>query len=216
MAEEISKQLSSMQVSALARRALMAWLLLLLPMALIDVEYALLPARLPLLRDWSGVPQLMAAKSSFTAFRIPLMGMLLAAMVTLMWVHAWRDPQPRRRALTTRFWFILLYVAALKGMFEGLQFVADVAGAQYAQFARWCWLATVVVVVIGVVFALFFARQIFAPARLDKSGHDAARASRQVLARGFRPLSVWMKLALSGLLVVYAALALSPVLLTQV
>ena len=188
--------LNSMQIGALMRRALLPWLLLLVPVALIDLEYPLLPKQLPLLRDWSGTPQLWAAKSAFAAFRIPLMGVVLAMAVTLMWWQALRDANAARRQIAMQFWFILLYATAFKSLFEGLQFVSDLQGPAFADLARWSWYGTLAAVGGGLLLAAI-------------PGRKWLRAP----AHAFPRLPLLTKVALCVLLAGYVVLAAAPMLI---
>ena len=182
-------------VQATLRRLSVPWLLLLVPVALVDIQYSGLPAQLPLLRDWSGNVEVWAPKSFSTAFRVPLMGMLMAAMVTLMWWQARQDPRAERRDASAAFWLVLLYAAALKALCEGLEFVSGLAGAAYADFTRWSWLGTLVAVGGGLLLALIPGwRWLQAP------------------APAFRPLPFGTKLGLMALLALYAGFAFWPLL----
>lgn len=180
-------------MQATARRLLLPWLLLLIPLALIDMQYPRLPAQLPVLRDWAGSVQVWAPKTFLTAFRVPFMGMLMAAMVSLLWWQARQDPNAARRDASAAFWFVLLCAAALKSFCEGLEFVIGLSGPAYSNVARWCWLGTLVAIGGGLALAALPGWRWL---------HSAKPA--------IRPLPPGTKLGLLMLVALYAGLAFAP------
>ena len=178
---------------ATLRRLLWPWLLLFVPVALVDIQYPALPSQLPVLRDWSGNVEAWGPKSFMVAFRVPLMGVVLAMIVSLMWWHAQQDGLATRRRASAGFWIVLLYAVAFKSLGEGLEFVAGMAGVAHAEFTYWCWLATLAAVIGGFLLALVPGWQWWTgPAPM------------------FRPLPMGVKLALMLLLALYAGFAFWP------
>ena len=187
----------ALEVRVVLQRLTLPWLLLLMPVGLVYMQYSGLPEQLPLLRDWSGNVEVWAQKSIITAFRVPLMGILMAAMVNVMWWQARRDPRRRRGAASAAFWLVLLYAAAVKSVFEGLQFVDGLLGPDYAEIARWSWIGTLVAVGGGLLIALI-------------PGWRWLRVPSPLLRR----LPLGAKLGLAALLILYAAFAFWPLMMS--
>ena len=125
---------------------------------IIGSNYDLLPAQLPVLRKPFAGIVMVAPKSAFTAFRVPLMNLAHGLMAAVMLSRAadFKDEEPR--ASYVAFFSTLLVAIAMKSDFEALEFSAMVS-PRIGRLRDWLTAGTVLSVVGGVVLAFLRARK---------------------------------------------------------
>jgi hypothetical protein len=158
---------------------------------LVGASYAALPREIPLLRDWTGHGILWATKSPVTAFRIPFMGLISASIAAVMRNRARTVEDPVRRAGYSDMWSVLLWTAAIKSLFEVMEFRTLAAPTLLEHYAG--SIGTIASVVVGIALAL--ARGWKVLSAFDRTEWRLARRDRIVLA---------------SLVVLYAAVAVLP------
>ena len=169
--------------------------LLLLPFVLLGVAYDSLPVEFPVLRGWDGITRLWAAKSVLTVFRIPVIGVVMAAAAVLMVRHDQTAPSNPERTSLRRFWLILFVTACVKSLCEGLELAAGVVPDQCRV---WAGCGTIAAVVIGLFAAVLQARN----------------AWPLFWQRERWQFSVAERVAFAGLLVLYVGFGIAPIALS--
>lgn len=156
------------------------WVIILLPLPVLGLAYASLPADVLIYRNFDGTGDY-AAKSVFTVFRVPMIEIVCGLAIEVM----------RRRASGLSYarayymmWTILLWTVAVKTFLQTLEFIAP--GHRSEQF----FYVTAGVVVLGIISAAFVGRNAFSGYKRDEW-----------------KLRTWEKAALAGLLVSYLFLA---------
>lgn len=136
------------------------WLILAISFALLALFYNSLPREILIARSFFGNESVVAQKTLFIVFRVPLIETVCAAAIELM----------RRRfaAVNAKFsamWEILLYTVALKSLFQSLETIS-------ADLANLFFYLTIGVVALGILAAAFVGRDLF-----SKSSRAAWRFS---------------------------------------
>jgi hypothetical protein len=128
---------------------------------LVAARYAALPHELTLMRLPAAGAELVAPKSLFTAFRVPLMNLThgLMAAVMLSCQPSFTDAR-RRRAYAGVFW-TLLFTVTLKSGLEALGL--SVLPWTLGRAGAWLTGATLATVVVGVGVAFLFAQGVRLP-----------------------------------------------------
>ena len=164
------------------------------PFLLLAGIYDALPAELPIVRSPLAGVILVAPKSVFTVFRVPLMNLTHALLTVVMLSRAvdFRDRE-RRRSYFACF-STLLFAIALKSDFEALEFSGLVF--RFGWLARLATAGTVLAVVGGLILACVRSRRAPMPWRELR-------------------LSVRDKAALVGILVTYLAAVMASLLIAH-
>ena len=127
------------------------WLILLLPFVILAVSYNSLPDQILIARSFFGGGAIIAPKSLFTVFRVPLIETVCAAAIEIM-----RRKFAGEVADYHRMWSILLWTVALKSMLQAFEIASS------ATLARDFFYPTVGVVAVGIILALVRGRRFFA------------------------------------------------------
>jgi hypothetical protein len=159
------------------------WLILFASFAVLALFYNSLPDEILIARSFFGNQAVVAPKSFFTVFRVPLIETVCAAAVEIM-----RRKFAVADAKFSLMWEILLSTVALKSLFQSLETVS--AGMLANAFFD----LTIGVVALGIIAAIFTGRQFF-----SKS------------ARALWNFSGTEKALLVGLLFGYLGLAIVPI-----
>jgi hypothetical protein len=133
------------------------------PFLLLAGLYDALPAELPVLRNVFAGSVIVAAKSPFTVFRVPLMNLTHGLMAAVMLAHASDVEEDKGRASYFALFSTLLFAIGLKSIFEALELggMAPPLGS----FRGWAAAGTVVSVVGGLMLAFFRSRTASIPWR---------------------------------------------------
>ena len=135
------------------------WLILSISFALLALFYHSLPEQILIARSFFGNETVVAQKTLFTVFRVPLIETVCAAAIELM-----RRKFTGVNAKFSSMWKILLYTVALKSLLQSLETLSA------AYFANLFFYLTVAIVGSGLIAALFVGRGI-----LLKSLRDARK-----------------------------------------
>lgn len=161
-----------------------SWLILLVSFAILAFSYNSLPNEILIARSFFGNEAIVAQKSLFTVFRVPLIEAVCAAAVEIM-----RRKFAAVNAKLSLMWKILLYTVSLKSLFQSLETVSA------ENFANLFFYLTVAVVSLGLIAALFVGRGIFL---------KSLRAARK--------FNLAETAILISLLIIYLGLAIVPIL----
>jgi len=128
------------------------------PFVLLSVSYGATPSELPVLRVWIGHTALVASKSLFMVFRVPVMNLISGLMAAVMLSRASVFENIERRTSYSNMFSTVLFTAALKSDFEGLEFYATVSPA-LQPYQSWIGFGTLLCVVIGLGLAIIRGRK---------------------------------------------------------
>ena len=95
------------------------WLILLIPFAVLALFYASLPNGILITRSFFGNEAVIASKSLFTVFRVPLIEIVCAVAIEVM-----RRKFANVNADYYSMWSILLYTVALKSLLQAFEIVS--------------------------------------------------------------------------------------------
>ncbi len=126
------------------------WLIILISFAILAFFYNSLPDKILIARSFFGNESVVAPKSLFTVFRVPLIELVCAAAIEIM-----RRKFAAVNAKFSLMWKILLYTVALKSLFQSLEIVS------VGNFASVFFYLTIGGVALGIIAALFVGRGIF-------------------------------------------------------
>ena len=129
------------------------------PFLLLAALYTTLPAEMPVLRF--PMATLVAPKSVFTVFRIPLMNLTHGLMAAVMLSHAAEFHDERRRASYFGLFSTLLFALAFKSNFEALEISS--LTLPLGPFRRWATAGTVASLVGGLALAFVRGRNVPIP-----------------------------------------------------
>ena len=163
------------------------WILILIPFVVLAYSYDSLADPVLIARDFFGDGVIVAPKSLFTVFRVPLIEVVCAAAIEVM--------RRRAHAATSKtdaeyylFWTILLYTVAAKSMLQTTETLLRTDSSKFLTYV------TLGAVVIGVLAAVIAGRRLL--------------SNLKNVTSKVRPLEL---AALATLLIMYAGLALAPV-----
>jgi hypothetical protein len=140
------------------------------PFLVLGFCYGALAPELTVLRNPMAGEVLVASKSPFTVFRVPLMNVAHGMMCAVMLSHRGDFKDAQRRAAYCRIFLTLLFAIALKSDFEAL----ELGGGQalpLRPLLPWLTRGTVLSVVAGLGIASLHARRVplpWAELRLSK------------------------------------------------
>jgi uncharacterized membrane protein len=126
------------------------WLILLASFAILAYFYNSLPGEILITRSFFGGESVMAQKTLFTVFRVPLIETVCAAAIEIM-----RRKFSAENAKFSLMWNILLYTVALKSLLQSLETISAENSASAFFYL------TIAVVASGILAALFAGRGIF-------------------------------------------------------
>jgi hypothetical protein len=132
------------------------------PFVLLAVYYRVLPIELPVVRFSIGHVTLVASKSLFMVFRVPLMNLIHGLMSAVMLSYATVFENTARRLSYSNMYLTLLLAVGWKSDFEAAEFVTRAAPALLG-YAPWFGFGTLFSVVVGVVVALIRGRRVPLP-----------------------------------------------------
>jgi hypothetical protein len=144
------------------------WLILLIPFAVLALFYASLPNEILITRSFFGNEALIASKSLFTVFRVPLIEIVCAAAIEVM-CRKFANVNADYYSM----WSILLYTVALKSLLQAFEIVSSNNLFYYLTF---------VVVIVGIILALFRGRKFFLNFFRDNQKFSGAETAILVIA----------------------------------
>lgn len=144
------------------------WLILLIPFAVLALFYASLPNETLITRSFFGNEAVVASKSLFTVFRVPLIEILCAMAIEVM-----RRKFANVNADYYSMWSILLYTVALKSLFQAFEIVSSNNLFYYLTFG---------VVIVGIILALFRGRRFFSDFFRNNQKFSGAETAILVIA----------------------------------
>ena len=147
------------------------WLILLIPFAVLALFYASLPNEILITRSFFGNEAIVAPKSLFTVFRVPLIEIVCAVAIEVI-----RRKFANVNADYYSMWSILLYTVALKSLLQGFEIVSS------AKFADDFFYATLGVVIVGIILALFKGRRFFSDFFRNNQKFSGAETAILVIA----------------------------------
>jgi hypothetical protein len=133
------------------------------PFLLLAACYAALPVEVTVLRNPLAGAVLVAPKSLFTVFRVPLMNLTHGLMAAVMLSRTVDFEDAQRRASYTGIFLTLLLAVALKSNFEALE-MGGLAWS-FGSIVPWLTRGTAVSVIGGVGLAFLHARGVSIPWR---------------------------------------------------
>ena len=166
------------------RNRVLPWVIVLTPFLVLYCFYDPLPDQITIARSFFDDDIVVAPKSLFTVFRVPLIEVVCAGAIELMRCRP-SDTRPELRTRYDRFWTVLLYTVGLKSLLQAVEIVSN---------ADWVFYPTLGVVIVGLAAAVVTGRKLLSGFR--KVGGP------------FNPLRI---LALVFLLMAYLGLAIVPV-----
>ena len=131
------------------------------PLFLLAACYAALPHELPVLRNPLARAVLLAPKSLFTVFRVPLMNLAHGLMAAVMLSRAADFKDAHRRRSYSRVFLTLLFAVALKSNFEALEMSS--MARPFGPAARWLTTGTLLSTLGGLGLALQYSRGVPMP-----------------------------------------------------
>lgn len=156
------------------------WSILFVSFAILALFYSSLPNEILIARSLFGNEAVVARKSLFTVFRVPLIETVCAAAVEIM-----RRKFAAADAKFSLMWQILLYTVALKSLFQSLETVSA------ANSANVFFYLTLGVVTLGILAALLTGREFFSKsARALWNFSRAEKAILLALLAGYLVLAV--------------------------
>lgn len=144
------------------------WIIFAVAFILIGVFYESLPSSVVITKGIFGGPDVVAAKSLFTVFRVVLIDLICACAIEIM---RRRNVSVKLQPGYERFWLILLFTAALKSLFQTLELVSAPGNTSSYIVA--------VIVGIGVALAAVVGRKLISD--FDRSEWKLARGERLLL-----------------------------------
>ncbi len=126
------------------------WLILLIPFIVLAYFYSSLANEILIARSVFGNEAILAPKTVFTVFRVPLIEVVCAAAIEVM-----RRNFENEKADYFSIWNILLYTVTLKSLFQAFEI------ASTGDLANLFYYSTLGIVVIGIISALVKGRSYF-------------------------------------------------------
>jgi hypothetical protein len=126
------------------------YLILLLPFVILACFYNSIPNEVLITRSIFGDDATIAPKTLFTVFRVPLIEITCAAAIQVM-----RRKFANENADYYAMWSILLWTVAFKSLLQAFEIISS------AKFAHDYFYATLGVVLVGIIMALFKGRRFF-------------------------------------------------------
>lgn len=162
------------------------WLILSIPFVILSFCYNSLPNEILIAQSFFSDESIMAPKSLFSVFRVPLIELVCGAIVEIM---RWRGADSKNEKAVNYYsmWSILLYTVSLKSLFQALEIIS------LGNTARLFYYLTLGIVIGGIILAFFKIRKVFS----DFSRNDWK-------------LSLTEKIMLVILLAAYLSLAFIP------
>ncbi len=164
------------------------------PFILLAVVYTALPSELAVLRRPFGGGVLVAPKSAFTVFRVPVMNLTQGLMAAVMLSGNTSFSDTRRRASYSRVFLTLLFAVAFKSIFEALEMTAFTWS--FGMAVPWLTGGTIVSVIGGLGLAFVHSRGVSLP------WPELCLANYQ-------------KVSLGGLFLVYVAIVVATLLISH-
>jgi hypothetical protein len=119
------------------------WLIILLPFGILAFCYGSIPDKVLIARSFFSDDAIIASKTLFTVFRVPLIEVVCAAAIEVV-----RRKFADSSADYYCMWSILLYTVALKSLLQAFEIVSPV------EFADEFFYVTLGVVIVGIILAL--------------------------------------------------------------
>lgn len=129
------------------------WLIILIPFLILAYSYDSLANPVLIARSLFGDEAVVAPKSLFTVFRVPLIELVCAAVIEVMRRRAGGE-NTKTVAEYYLFWTILLYTVALKSFLQTIEAVSPADSSDYFYYL------TLATVVIGIVAAGIAGRKL--------------------------------------------------------
>jgi uncharacterized membrane protein len=165
------------------------WIVLAITFVVLAYFYNSIADEILIYRSFGGGDAVFAPKSVFAVFRVPFIEVVCAAIVEVMRRKFLRSENGLPAAA---MWSVLLYTVAFKSLFQTFEFIASFVYQSQA-YADIFFYATIAVIAVGIFLVIFKRRQIF-----------------RNLRREDWKVSTPEKIILGVLLILYLALAFSP------
>lgn len=137
--------------------------LLFAPFVMLGSSYRSLPLQTPILRAFNMHWVLIAPKSPFIVFRVPLMNLIDGTMVALLLSYAPAFSNLQRRASYSKVFATLLLTIGLKSLFEALEFTLMGVGGGFPRVQHWLAVGTFLCVAGGLALTVWHCRQVPLP-----------------------------------------------------
>ena len=121
--------------------------------------YGSLPDSIPLILKFTGEPAVVSVRSVFTAFRMPMMMLIAAALCCTMWHNVRKNIPTGSESLlryNDRFWGALAFVSVFKMSAEWLPFAAGIQPQP-----RYLMISVTLISVIAAALFLYYAFRIY-------------------------------------------------------
>jgi uncharacterized membrane protein len=168
-------------------------LLTLVPFVLTGIYYNSMPENIPLFVNFMGEPAVVTGKTLLTAFRLPVMALILQAVCLAMYLGCREAAlaNPRTKALQRNFWLAASLTAAIKLFASCVPFT----GAIHQDLVPVFRLVAVMAAMLGVAYMLACIVRLY-------------REEGRGLGRIFMPKGKAYAIITAALLVLYAVIVL--------
>jgi hypothetical protein len=164
------------------------WLILLIPFIILAYFYNSLADEILIARSFLGNEAILAPKSFFTVFRVPLIEIVCAVTIEIMRQKFAAGEDAGKYTNGYIFWSILLYTVSFKSLLQALEIISP------GNIANLFYFLTLGIVISGIILALFKIREVISKLRRDD-----------------RKFSLQETAALVFLLLAYLGLAIVPI-----
>ncbi len=163
------------------------WIILCIPFVVLAYFYNSIANEVLIARSFDGSNTVLAPKSLFTVFRVPLIEVVCAAAIEIMLLRF-----SKSKSDYYSMWIILLYTIAFKSVFQEFEFISS-SVYSVPDYASIFFYATIVIIVCGIILAIIKGRNVFT----NFSSSDWK-------------INHFEKIILTSLLVIYIGLAFAP------
>lgn len=132
----------------------MPWIILLFPFLILAFSYNSIPNEILIWRGFIGSDSIVAPKTLFTVFRVPLIEVVCALAIETM-RHRFADSNSPTHADYYTMWSILLYTVAFKSLSQTFEDVSS------EKFVNLFFYMTAAIVVIGIILIIRKGRKFF-------------------------------------------------------
>jgi uncharacterized membrane protein len=165
------------------------------PAILTGIYYPYMPDKIPLFVNLMGEPVMQADKTIFTAFRLPVMTLILQAICLVFFLGCRKNTaeKPETAVLFRNFWIVLSITAAIKMGFSTIPITGIIPGNLMPLFR----ITAVGAAILGVIYLLICLAQMY---KENKAG----------LLKIFTPAGNVYNVLIIALLLAYAAVVFLP------
>lgn len=166
---------------------ILPWVILCIPFILLAYFYTSIAEEVLVARNFDGSNNILAPKSLFTVFRVPLIEIVCAAAIEVMLLRFSKSESDYYS-----IWIILLYTVALKSLLQEFEFISTSVYSA-PDYANIFFYATIVIIVCGIILTIIKGRNVFTDFR-----------------SGDFKLNRLEKIVLTSLFIIYLGLAFVP------